>query len=240
MSDKLDARVKNWLADNGIMTLLFTGLTVVFGIAISEIQALFGWLSLAVALVLVCLLYWSTIWLFGKPLAKILLELKEELIQQHTPTNFSWLLDTEQLASYERTVKTKELWLITSDLLDDSSDGPFHAVVRENLKRKIKHVYFFPDTPENRARATTIHKSQQQNTLLQFVYLPNNFFLLVPKLDVVIYNPQGESGMVRAGFMGIPVPAEGNHYHAAVSLDLIDKLVGTLLDSYQKQAGKKI
>jgi hypothetical protein len=236
MSNKIDTRVKNWLADNGIMTLLFTGLTVILGIAISEIQALFGWVNLAVALILVCLLYWSTIWIFGKPLAKILLELKEELIQQRAPTNFSWLLDTEQLASYERTVKAKEIWLITSDLLDDSSDGPFHIVVRENLKRKIKHVYFFPDTPENRARATIIHKSQQQSALLKFVYLPNNFFLLVPKLDVVIYNPQGESGMIRAGFMGIPVPAEGNHYHAAVSIDLIDKLVGTVSESYTRQA----
>jgi hypothetical protein len=108
--------------------------------------------------------------------------------------------------------------------------------VHHNLKRNIKHVYFFPDTPENRARAATIHRSQQQSALLHFVHLPNNFFLLVPKLDVVIYNPNGESGMVRSGFMGIPAPAEGNHYHAAISLDLIDKLVGTLLDSYQKQA----
>lgn len=236
MNDKVDSRVKVWIADNGIMTLLFTSLTVIVGIAIAEIQTIFGWANLVVALALVCLLYWSTIWLFGKPLAKILLELKEELIRQRSPSNFSWLHDTEQLASYERTVKAKEIWLLTSDLLDDSSDGPFHEVVRENLKRKIKHVYFFPDTPENRARSITIHKSQQQNALLKFVHLPNNFFLLVPKLDVVIYNPQGENGMVRAGFMGIPVPGESNHFHAAVSLDLIDKLVGSLLDSYHKQA----
>lgn len=236
MSDK-QQRLKNWLADNGIMTLLLTVLTIGLGVAISEIQNKIGWLNLTAALISVALFYWSTIWLLGKPLAKILLELKEELIQQRSPNNFSWLLDTAQLASYERTVKTKEIWLITSDLLDDSSDGPFHEVVRENLKRKIKHVYFFPDTPENRARADTIHQSQQKNPLLRFVYLPSNFFLLVPKLDVVIYNPRGESGMVRAGFMGIPAPADNNHYHASVSLDLIDKLVGTLLDSYQKQAG---
>ena len=234
MSDKLDTRVKNWLADNGIMTLLLVGLTTAVSIALAEIQTKFGWLYLIIALVLVVVFYWSTIWLVGKPLAKILLELKEELIQQRSPHNFSWLLDTAQLASFERTVKTKEIWLITSDLLDESANGPFHGVVRENLKRKIKHVYFFPDTPENRSRATSIHTSQQNNTLLKFVYLPNNFFLLVPKLDVVIYSPHGENGMTRAGFMGIPVPGEGNHYHVAVSLDLIDKLVGTLLDSYNK------
>lgn len=217
------------------MTLLLAALTIVAGIGISEIQNKIGWANLILSLALIVMFYWSTLWLLGKPLAKILLDLKQELIQQRAPTQFSWLLDVEQLVSYERTTAAKEIWLVTSDLLDDYQGGPFVEVVRQNLQKGTSYVYFFPSTVENKARAETIRTAHKQNNSIKFVFLPDNFFLLVPNLDIVIYNPKGDGDIPTSAFMGIPVPGESNHYHVSVSLDLIHKIVGTLLDSYKKQ-----
>ena len=229
---------KSLLTDSAWMTVFVAALTTLSAIALSEVQSVtqIGWPGVVCALILVLGLYWIVIWQVGRPLERILTDLKSDLIIQQFQAQHGWLLDVKQLAAYERNVKAREIWLITSDFSDDLQDGPFMKIIDHNLQKGIRYVYFFPNTPENKARAEMIHAALK-SPLLKCIHLPDNFFFLVPKLDIVIYNPRGEGGLPKSAFMGIPVPGESGHYHAGVSLDFIDKIVGTLLDSYQKQIG---
>ena len=226
------------MTENVWVAVVVPLLTILVSFALSEAQSApsIGWRGVACAIVLVLGLYWIVVWWVRRPLRQMLEELKSDLVLKHFQTQQSWLLDTTQLVAYERNVKAKEIWLLTSDLLDDSQGGPFMKVVSRNLQKGVRHVYFFPDTPENKARAEAIRAAQKSDSL-KFVVLPDSFFFLVPKLDIAIYNPRGEGGLQQSAFMGIPVPGESNHYHAAVSLDFIHKIVGTLLEAYKKQTG---
>ena len=238
MSDTPEKGWKSVLTENVWVAVIIPLLTIVVSFALSEIQSApsIGWRGVVCAIILVLGLYGIVVWWVRRPLIGMLEELKSDLVLKHFETQRSWLLDTTQLAAYERNVKAKEIWLITSDLLDDSQGGPFMKVVTRNLQKGIRHVYFFPDTPENKARADAI-RAAQKSDLLTFVLLPDSFFFLVPKLDIAIYNPRGEGGLPQSAFMGIPVPGESDHYHAAVSLDFIHRIVGTLLEAYKKQVG---
>ncbi|MBI4026525.1 MAG: hypothetical protein HY360_16180 [Verrucomicrobia bacterium] len=240
MSDTPEKGWKSSLTENVWVAVIIPLLTIVVSFALSEMQSApsIGWKGVVCAIILVLGLYGIVVWWVRRPLIGMLEELKSDLVLKHIQTQQGWLLDAAQLVSYERNVKAKEIWLITSDLLDDSQGGPFMKVVSRNLQKNIRYVYFYSNTPENKARADAI-RTTQKSDLLKYVVLPDSFFFLVPKLDIVIYNPRGEGGLSQSAFMGIPVPGESNHYHAAVSLDFIHKIVGTLLESeaYKKQIG---
>jgi len=226
---------KNPLKDQAILALIIAGLTILLGFVLAELQTKLGWGLLAVSLITVLIIFGMIIWLVQEPLQHILIALARDIRRLLEPKSIGWLLDTDQLASYELESNAPEIWLLTSDLLDDSQGGPFQTVVEKNLQKGKHYIYFVPNTPEIRARLEMVFSHHRNKQFLKAVYLPDSFFFLVPKLDIAIYNPLSKGKTVRCAFMGIPVPGQQDHYHASVSLDFIDKLVGTLLSSYEKE-----
>ena len=240
-SSKSDSKaqvVKDWLLDQGILALVIVGLTIGLGILLGEIQPLLGWRILIISLTFILLLFAIVIWLVQKPVRNQLTAGLDQLKLQVATETIDWLLDTEQLAAYELKSPANEIWLLTSDLLDDVGGGPFQTIVNKKVQAGTHYVYYVPNRPEIRARVEMISQSHGRNSLIDFVYLPDSFFFLVPRLDIVIYNPL--SNAERSAFMGIPVPGEGGHFHAQVSADFIDKLIGVLLPEYQKQLGSAV
>ena len=235
MEEETKQAFRDWMHDQGLVALIITGLTVLLSIFLSELQTKLGWGTVVLSLFTILTIFGITFWLIQRPLKHILVSLGDDLRKLLEPRKFSWLLDTEQLAQYEQSATVSEIWLLTSDLLDDAQGGPFLNVVKKNLQRKVRHVYFVPNTPEVRARVEMIKEFHKNHPLLKVVYLPDTFFFLVPKFDVCIYNPLSQDKSIRAAYMGLPTQEQANHYHAAVSIDFIDKLVGVLLDEYKKQ-----
>ncbi len=227
--------IKNPLKDQAVLGLIITVLTIAFGFLLGEVQNKLGWGLLILSLFTVLVVFALVIWLIQKPIQQLLITLVRELKRQLEQKAITWLLDTDQLMEYELSSVAPEIWLLTSDLLDDAQGGPFQNVVAKNLKKNKNYVYFVPNMPETRTRIEAIFAHHGNNQLLRVVYLPDNFFFLVPKLDIAIYNPLSKGGSPKSAFMGIPVPGETNHYHASVSIDFIDKLVGTLLEPYKSQ-----
>lgn len=237
MAEKPTVR-KRWITDPTITALWISGFTIVLGIVLSETQAKIGWGILIVALIFVLGIFALLILLVMTPLQQQLESYIDNVQSKIDPAALTWLLDSAQLAKYEQTSKAPEIWLLTSDLLDDSQGGTFNDVVAKKLaKGATKYVYFVPGTPEAKARVQALFTQHKNHTNLRAVYLPDTFFFLVPRLDIAIYNPFSEGAMPRQAFMGIPVRDEARQYHASVSLDFIDKIVGTLLPEYKKEFG---
>jgi hypothetical protein len=90
-----------------------------------------------------------------------------------------------------------------------------------------------PNLPEIHARVEMLRTAHKHHGNMRFVYLPDTFFFLVPKLDIVIYNPLSHDSRRRCAFMGIPDTMGTSHYHAKVSFEFVDRLVGVLLKPYR-------
>lgn len=227
--------VSNWVWKDTIFVLVVTGLTVLFGILLSEVQNKIGWAILITSLAFVIAIFATLTYLVMRPVNAMLDQALRELKHNISPDTLEWLLDTDEMVKYEIASTVTEIWLISSDFLDDSPGGPFMEVVTERLKQGTNYVYFAPDTPQTRARTTALRAQHQHSPNLHIVFLPNNLFLLVPKLDISIYNPLGKDSEKRMSFMGLPALGEDvHHYHVSMSTDFVDSVVGTLLPGYQK------
>lgn len=238
--ESLRHRLHRLLPDEGRLSLLIAAWTTLFGIILSEVQTRVGWVILTVALATVLGIIWMVLRMVQAPIDRRLSDWITELKAHRLPGAISWLYDTEQLAAFERDSGATEIWLLSSDLLDDSPGGPFAEVVRQNLSKGTNYVYFVPDTAEVRARLEVVRGLHVDQPNLRTVFLPDSFFFLVPRLDIAIYNPRSYG--TRSGYLGIPSPTNEGHFHAAVSVDFIDKLVGTLLTTCANQlaAGKAL
>lgn len=147
---------------------------------------------------------------------------------QRVSGGFDWLYTKDQLLIYEEETGAAEIWLISADLLDDVGEGAFREAVRNNLARGMRYRFFVPDTVVLRSRATELMQSHSHPNV-RCVFLRDEFFFLVPKLDIVIYNPQRAGVEKRTAFLGIPAAGEEKHYSAKISDDLTDAIIGMLL-----------
>ncbi len=229
----------SWLKDNGVLSLFLTICTILLGLLISEVQTKIGLKSLIISLVFVNIIILSVLFMMQRPIVVTLKSYLDDFQESIESKSISWLKNTEQLARYElENNNFKEIWLITSDLLDDSQGGPFQTVVAANLRKGVKYFYFVPNTLEINARVLRLQKIYTAPKNLKFIYLPDSFFFLVPKLDIAIYNPV--DGNDKSAFLGIPNSSDPNHYHAQVSTDFVDKLVGYLSKNTDYIKSKKI
>lgn len=222
-----------WLSDQAILALIIVCLTALLGFLISEVQNKIGWPSLVTALVFVGTLFGLVLWLVQRPILQMLADLPS-LIRNSRQGSAPWLSDTHQLMEYELESGSREIWVLSSDLLDDSQGGPFQAVVERKLKKRTKYVYFVPDDPVIRVRIETIFAHHGNSPLLRVIYLPESFFFLVPQLDIIVYDPLATKPDHRSAFMGIPALGEDNHHHARMSTEFMDKLIGILLPCYKR------
>lgn len=162
-------------------------------------------------------------------IGKLEMSINRYASQNNAPT----LYTLEQVVAYERRINAKEIWLISEDLSEEVSDGPFADTVKINLEKGTKYVYFAPNLPHIRARFETI-KRHHYKLGINIIYLPESFFFLTKTLDIAIFNPLSPASE-RSGFLGLPLHGNNNeHYHIAIDSGFIDKIVGALLQSYEK------
>lgn len=208
------------------MLIVCTVVLIATTAILTELQAIFGLKEILLSSLLLILLFGVVSLTVMVPVRISLEQGIGKLSALMEPKSISWLRDTSQLVEYERQSPAVEIWLLTSDLLDDVG-GPFQRLVTEKLGQGVKYVYFVPDTAEIRARVEMVKGMHNHHKNLQLMYLPDSFFFLVPRLDVVIYAPRDPEN--RSAFMGIPDSDESYHLHAKVSLTFVDKVVGVLL-----------
>ncbi|MGA3136211.1 MAG: hypothetical protein ABSC88_09485 [Terracidiphilus sp.] len=235
MTNNLKRRIDDWLADPTVFLIVVTCLVVAAGIVLSEIQPRIGYWTLLIVVGIILAVFAIAVLMISLPLRREMQQTLEKISSFINPQSIEWLLNTKQLTTYEEGVNADEIWLLSSDLLDDSEGGPFEGVVSANLAKGTRYVYFVPDVHEVRARVEILKSTHKNNAKLRFVYLPDSFFFLVPKLDIAIYNPLSHDKGGRNAFIGLPDPVGTSHYHARASIDFVDRLVGVLLNQYKEK-----
>lgn len=221
-----EQRWKTWISDPLVVLIVCTITSIATTAILAELQAVFGVKEVLLSSVLLLLVFAAACLTVMVPIRASLERGIDKLSVLVEPKSISWLKDTNQLVEYEKQTDAKEIWLLTSDLLDDVG-GPFQQLVMCKLDDGVKYVYFVPDTSEIRARVEIVKSMHHHHRNLLVKYLPNNFFLLVSKLDIVVYDPLNAEN--RSAYMGIPDSDEKYHFHAKVSLAFVDNVVGVLL-----------
>lgn len=228
----------NKFKNNGYFTLIVVILLIVSTTYLGQLSEEYGIKIIIISSAFVIAQLLIIFLFFQKPVVGNILEKIENLINNIRISPLNWLFTTEQLVNYEKGLKKSdvhEIWLISSDLLDDEIDGPFYNVVQTNLKKKIKYVYFVPKSNSILARINSIHTLHKNNPLLKIIHLPEDFFFLVPNLDICIYNPLNNGKLKKKAYMGLPSIDTELHMHADMSKEFIDSLVGQLLKIYNEE-----
>lgn len=146
-------------------------------------------------------------------------------------TNASdWLMTTQQLVDLEAREAKSDVWIVTSDLEEDSLDGPFYKTIKSNLNRGVTYRYFLPNSNKIVSRVDRLRNSLDEfyNKTLFFHHLDDDFFFLISQFDFGIINPS-ECYNMRFGFMGITAPGVNKiRFQVKISDHLIDEIVGKL------------
>jgi len=220
----LDLRNNLWLPV--IVTVLTLGLGIVF----SPVQSTVGWLPLLVALGICLAIFFLTAHVLlarVKPVSLDMLgQITKQLDRYVEKGAFTWTLTSEQLADFEGKPNINEVWLVTCDLAEDVPGEVFYDVVHTNLSRGIQYTYFIPKSLEAEARSRQLVQNHQGAGHVAIVYLPDDFFFLVPLLDFAIYDPYNVNGM-KTGYMGLPVPSK-DRIHCLMEPHFVDIMIGKL------------
>src|SRR5664280_411674 len=257
---KFGADLKSWATDQATSLLVLTTLTILLSIALSELLTRFGWLTLALALLVVVVLYSVLSFLVFQYVSKQVQALRvetpaklqilseqtseslrglqahteqstrqiKEMIRSEAHSGIDWVWSIEQLADFEMTTNSPEIWLISPDLAEDLDAGPFNEVVERNLVRGVKYRIFVPENDIMRARVQQLKRQHPNHTELHVYFLSDEFFFLVRDFDFVLYNPYREIGTPCLGYMGLPLSPNRGRYMVEISDELAATFVGRL------------
>lgn len=230
-----DATQIRTLSRDIIFGMVVAVLTAILGVILSQVQTSVGWKPLLVSLGVVLLVFSVIVATFQRPLIRTVARSLKAI--ERSTRRYPWLRSLSDIVDFETGVGAAEIWLISGDLAEDSMGGPFEKIVAKNMRAGTKYTYFLPSSPEARARLEGLRRTYGEIHKRQLVvrWLPDSFFFLVPKLDIVIYNPLQVGAPPRRAFLGIPVPEEPEHYHVEANDDFIERLVGVLLQEVEKQ-----
>lgn len=224
--------IKKLLLKEGVTVIAMSALTVALSVILSEIQTKVGWLVLFLALGTVLACFAIATWLVTRQVTGAVLGIGDDLCRAVERSSgakeISWLVTTDELVEVERSKAVAEIWLISSDLAEDSIGGPFQKVVSAKLKAGVRYRYFVPDRPEMQARMAQLQASNRATERLTVTYLSKEFFFLVPEFDLAIYDPFNKTGS-REAYLGIPAAGAAKHYHARIGPELVDVMIGKLM-----------
>ncbi|WP_223908144.1 hypothetical protein [Actinomyces capricornis] len=229
-------KVKNWIKDGSLQAGLIPVYSAVLAFLLSlALDWIFGrsdpWLAVAcvVSVFVVYILTSLTVHArYVAPVERASRRIDERVdlfLRKADFGGFEWIVDNAYLKAVEAGESVEEVWIVSVDLAGDLERGDFVDVVRRNIQRGVKYVYFIPDNRVRFSKVAALKDVYKSNPLIKVQSLNGDFFFLVKDLDFIIYNPTGSS---RSGFMGLPVDDGRGRWTARISDSLMDVLVGKL------------
>lgn len=143
-----------------------------------------------------------------------------------------WILTNDELLKFETEYAESEVWIVTSDLLEDGIDGPFFNAVKTNLEKGVIYRYFLPKNDVVRLETDRMKNEigdELKDKIVPY-FLKDDFFFLFSKFDFGIINPHACCGK-RYGFMGINTPdGNNNRFQIRIPDNLMNEFVAKLED----------
>ena len=127
-----------------------------------------------------------------------------------------------QLALMEKTYSFSEIWLVSPDLHTEIDAGVYAGVVYDNLKKGVKYEYFVPDNDINRVRVDEFINKCNHNKNLHVHFLTDDFFFLVPSVDISIYEPRKCCADGKKGFIGLPIVGAKDNFAVLMNNNFVD------------------
>lgn len=115
-------------------------------------------------------------------------------------TELSWILSTEQMLVLEREKEnSKDIWIVTDDLADDTGDSPWVAVIQNNIADGIAYIYICPEALGVSSAINGL-KNVFRGALGQcrFAKIPAAELDQLPYRHIVVYDPGNEAGEMDA------------------------------------------
>jgi len=228
-------KAKRLLWENLWIPIVVSAITLGLGIGLSHIRERIGWVPLLFVLLIVTLFFLLSLKVVISSIYPVslglldrvgqqLLQIRQQLERCVDRSLITWMLTNEQLKTQESGFESPEVWIVSSNLAEETPGGRFFPVVQENLKRGVKYCYFIQKSLEAQARVKEL-ESHQKYGAISFTYLPEDFFFLVPQLDFTIYDPMNRKGR-KCGFMGLPVRDPG--FYGEMDTEFLNKIIGKL------------
>lgn len=233
----MDKQTTNWEAV--LFTILLPLISIGCSLGIHYLETMIGLVYTIVLLLLIVIIvplaiYWSNSlysYISNNALEKQMdLEIKEIQNRISSERIMNGICKDEQLALMEKTCSFEEIWALSPDLRKVSDDGLYLNAIRSNLKKGTKYKYFVTDKAENRVRSKRFRKKCGYSPDLEIYYLPDDFFFLVPKVDVSIFEPMKLPIDGKKGYLGLPIEGTDEHFEFLMDDDFVDAIIGKLTE----------
>ena len=214
--------------DAAFLTLILTALVLFTGLLLNLLYERIGFWSTVGALSLVIVLLAIVAITANKLLVTMVVDrlgiVDDTLRVIKSTFGKDWLVSSTELMRREATATSQEIWIVSSDLQEETDTETYLPIVRENLRKGLRYVYFVPDNDLVRARRSHIilsHDMQRRNQI-EFCVIPDEYFDLLAAHDIIIFAPGGPA------YMNAPVGPSGLEYFICLHREHVDRLIGRL------------
>jgi|GEM_PF-5636929 len=143
-------------------------------------------------------------------------------------TGTAFLKTQAEVMAYERDNVQKEVWIV-SQRLDDEFKAEIREVIVFNLERGVRYIYIIPKDSVVVERVRQIKQACGNHAGVVWFHMPGDFFDLVPRHDISIYDPLGKTSDQIVAYMNLPARSAPNNLFVILEGDyaigILNKLI---------------
>jgi hypothetical protein len=231
-------KMKGILQSTWVLTFIPV-VVLLLNILVSATQNAFGGITVVVSLLFLAFIFAGNMFVYDKILKQLLSEhvlqkfevnLGRQLAEWPSlPENL--IMQDSKLAEYEKICRCDEIWVLSNDLKTEVDGGLYAAIVPANLARGIKYKFFVAKTSGTDIRIEQLKKRNGYPDLAKYYRVGEDFFFLVAKFDVCIFDPYKTAASGRKGYIGLDISADHHELDVVeISDGLVDAIESKLLE----------
>ena len=142
------------------------------------------------------------------------------------------IITDRQLSRFEESFAGEEIWVISYDLEPETDGGLYADIIPANIAKGIKYKYFVPKSDSVAIKIAQLKAKYNNSANVEFYVLSDDFFFLVPKLDIIIYNPLKKSSTGRRVYFSLDLPNTEDLYEAWLDDSFADTISSRIYEKY--------
>lgn len=162
-------------------------------------------------------------------------------LEHYNIYSFNHILDKE------KDFPGSDIWIVTSDLEEDTNNQELFEEIGKNLKKKVRYTYFLSKVNGKISSSANTGRSKLEEAYKDYLGHYLRFFeieceLLVPEIDLIIYNACTSS---REGYVCVEInekpgiPNEESYFYLRLDTDTLNDIYNVLC-GYTKASVNRI